>query len=208
MELHHRFKDFERRYLRDVRYLLVTDLEATCCDKNTIPRDQMETIEIGIEVLDRDKNWDAVYMFQSFIKPVLNPVLTDFCKELTHISQEQVDVAFDYLSNYEYIQKMLQELGGRWAWCSWGAYDKKQLILDGEHHSMPPLLPPDNHFNLKVHFSSLTGRKKQLGLSRALDALSMTFEGVPHRAYTDAKNTARIFQWLMRDHRNGVLSME
>ena len=32
-----------------------------------------------------------VSQFQTYVKPVLDPVITDFCTELTGITQEQVD---------------------------------------------------------------------------------------------------------------------
>ena len=36
------------------QYILVVDLEATCCDLQSIPRYQMETIEIGAVMVATD----------------------------------------------------------------------------------------------------------------------------------------------------------
>jgi inhibitor of KinA sporulation pathway (predicted exonuclease) len=50
------------------QHILVVDLEATCCDLKSIPRHQMETIEIGA-VMVNAANLEIVAEFQTFIKP-------------------------------------------------------------------------------------------------------------------------------------------
>ena len=60
------------------QYILVVDLEATCCDLHSIPRHQMETIEIGAVMVATD-SLEIVDEFQIFIKPLRHPVLTEFC---------------------------------------------------------------------------------------------------------------------------------
>lgn len=57
------------------RYILVVDLEATCCDDRSISRRQMEIIEIGAVLLDlRDRR--VISEFQRFVRPVRHPQLT------------------------------------------------------------------------------------------------------------------------------------
>ena len=73
---------------------LVVDLEATCCNRNSFPRTEMEIIEIGAVMTD--SQFEVIDEFQSFIKPVRHPELTDFCKELTTISQQEVDSALGF----------------------------------------------------------------------------------------------------------------
>ncbi len=73
-------------------HILVVGLEATCCDRQSIPRHQMETIEIGAVMLDLE-TLSIVDEFQTFIKPRRHPILTNFCIQLTSISQAQVDTA-------------------------------------------------------------------------------------------------------------------
>lgn len=197
MQLDKRWEDFDKRCLKNVEFLLVVDLEATCCNKGTIPRDEMETIEVGVSVLRRSMNWEEEFSYSIFIKPTLHPTLSDFCKGLTHISQEQVDQGMPYAQALDVLTKLTDTLGDSWAWCSWGAYDRNQLIQDGKLHGLNPLLPSDRHFNLKVYFSSLRGVKRQFGLSNALKSVGYEFVGQPHRAYSDAFNTGRLFKWLM-----------
>ena len=66
---------------------IVLDLEATCKENDrSFPN---ETIEIGAVKLDSDFNIISTY--NKFIKPKLNPVLTQFCKDLTSITQADID---------------------------------------------------------------------------------------------------------------------
>jgi inhibitor of KinA sporulation pathway (predicted exonuclease) len=59
------------------QHILVVDLEATCCDLKSIPRHQMETIEIGA-VMVNAANLEIVAEFQTFIRKLgKNPVVHD-----------------------------------------------------------------------------------------------------------------------------------
>jgi len=74
------------------RRLLVVDLEATCSDDGSVPKHEMEIIEIGA-VLVESAGLRPVAEFQSFVRPGLHPRLTPFCTELTTIRQSDVDDA-------------------------------------------------------------------------------------------------------------------
>ena len=80
------------------KYLAIIDFEATCCDKNSFPRNEMEIIEIGMVIVDYD-TFEKVSEFQSFVKPVRHDKLTAFCKNLTSITQETVDSALNRVCN-------------------------------------------------------------------------------------------------------------
>jgi len=90
--------------LAPYRYLYCVDLEATCDEvgENESPRplvvvpDQMETIEIGLVMIDLE-TLEIVDEFQRFVRPRINPLLTYFCKELTSIQQADVDSAGTYV---------------------------------------------------------------------------------------------------------------
>jgi len=56
-------------------HFLIVDIESTCCDKNSIPRDQHEMIEIGAVMVDA-KSLREVDSFQTFIRPQKHPRLT------------------------------------------------------------------------------------------------------------------------------------
>lgn len=66
--------------ISDMNYIIF-DLEATCwAQKGPIS----EIIEIGAVKIGPDLN--TISEFSSFVKPMRNPILSDFCKELTSIT--------------------------------------------------------------------------------------------------------------------------
>lgn len=67
--------------------VLIIDLEATCWKERNLDL-RNEIIEIGCAIVSGDK---VAFNESWFVKPKLNQTLSDFCKELTSISQEQVD---------------------------------------------------------------------------------------------------------------------
>ncbi|HEY8527174.1 MAG TPA: exonuclease domain-containing protein [Acidimicrobiales bacterium] len=69
---------------------VVADLEASCW-KAAWARHRVETIEIGAVRLDDDLR--VVDELDAFVRPVVVPRLSTFCRELTSIAQEQVDAA-------------------------------------------------------------------------------------------------------------------
>ena len=68
---------------------IILDLEATCTDNRNIYFDN-EVIEIGAVKIE---NKQVIDEFQSFVRPVVNTELTEFCKNLTSINQSDVDNA-------------------------------------------------------------------------------------------------------------------
>lgn len=195
MDLSERKKQFNN--LLSKRYLFCVDLEATCCDKGTVPREEMEIIEFGGVLLDKEKNWEEVDRLEFFIKPEVHPVLTEFCKELTKITQEQVDGGIPY-EQASYITGRYQlERANNMAWCSWGAFDKNIMVQNGGMHDLPSLLNPGKHFNLKVWYSSLNMTKKGFGLDKAVTREGLEFLGQHHRALSDAENVAQIFRRMV-----------
>ncbi len=74
------------------RLRILFDLEATCWEDKEFQKVNFEIIEIGAVKFDC-KSFDVIDEFQTFVKPVRNTVLSNYCKNLTSITQEQVDNA-------------------------------------------------------------------------------------------------------------------
>ncbi|MEM6997030.1 MAG: 3'-5' exonuclease, partial [Myxococcota bacterium] len=70
-------------------YYLVIDLEATCDDAGAVPKHESEIIEIGAVLADAF-TLAPCEEFQTFVRPVRHPTLTEFCVGLTHITQDHV----------------------------------------------------------------------------------------------------------------------
>lgn len=175
-------------------YYLVVDLEATCADDSSIPRQRMEIIEIGAVMLN-SKTLDTESEFQSFVQPILHPQLTEFCQSLTSISQEDVNAAPLFPDVLKDFQAWFYPFGS-YLFCSWGDYDKHQFKQDCRLHEVGYPFP-GGHLNLKKQFSAAIGSKNKFGMDRALETLGLQLEGTHHRGIDDAKNIARIVRSLL-----------
>lgn len=164
------------------------DLEATCEREGWNGLEQMETIEIGAVVMDMT-NDQIIAEYQSFVRPVLTPVLTTFCIEHTSITQHQVDAADSFTTVFPKFCKFIrqQKVDG---WGSWGRYDLEQFQTDCDRHGLTLDLPP--HVNLKRCFTQARGIRRDVGMNKALKILGLPLEGIHHRGIDDARNIAKI----------------
>ncbi|WP_066383449.1 3'-5' exonuclease [Anabaena sp. CA = ATCC 33047] len=174
-------------------YFLIVDLEATCCDQGTIPSQEMEIIEIGAVMLNRN-TWEIDSEFQQFIQPVRHPQLTAFCTELTTIRQEDIEQAPEFPEAITLFKSWL-DLFPHHIFCSWGNYDKKQFIQDCEFHHVPYPFSAE-HINIKKEFSDYLGVSKGFGMAKALQHLGLELQGTHHRGIDDARNIASIYRQI------------
>ena len=181
--------------LKDYNYYLVLDLEATCCDKQgTIKQSEMEIIEIGAVMLEAE-TLIIIDEFQSFIKPVRHPMLTEFCKSLTSISQAQVEEAPTYPEAIALLKKWLSGYSNG-VFGSWGDFDRKQFEQDSNFHKVPfPIAYP--HVNLKQLFSEKLGLRKRYGMAKALQLAGLPLEGTHHRGIDDARSIAKLLPYIL-----------
>ncbi|MGL6345008.1 MAG: exonuclease domain-containing protein [Waterburya sp.] len=178
------------------RYFLVIDLEATCCDLKSIPSREMEIIEIGAVIVEIS-SLKSIAEFQTFIKPVRHPILTNFCQNLTSITQEQVDLAPIYPEAMQSFQEWLldypQSIFG-----SWGEYDRKQFLQDSQFHNLPLPYPlSSKHINFKKLFSENQGLSKKYGMAGALKLAGIELIGTHHRGIDDARNIAKLLPYIL-----------
>ena len=167
---------------------IVLDLEATCWEGHDKSRN--ETIEIGAVKVNSNKQ--IVSEFEKFIKPIRFPVLSNFCKQLTSITQQQVDEAKHYYEVIEEFKKWIGYPNKNYLLCSWGIYDRKQFESDNELNN----LESDwtiNHISLKHQYSKFKKLKRALGMKRALEHEGIKLEGFHHRGIDDARNISKIF---------------
>jgi inhibitor of KinA sporulation pathway (predicted exonuclease) len=167
---------------------IIFDLEASCW-LGRPPHGINEVIEIGA-VKVNDYN-EVESIFSKFIKPTVNPILSDFCTRLTSITQTDVDRSktFPFI-----IQEFMDWIGidEDFVLISWGKYDKQQLIQDCELHKLETDWL-EHHFNLKPAYRALKDLKDEPGLKKAVKLEGFEFTGIHHRAISDAENTAKIF---------------
>jgi len=144
-------------------HYLIIDFEATCCDANSFPREEMEIIEIGAVMVDAT-TLQVIDEFQSFIRPIRHPELTAFCTELTSIRQKEVDNAPTFPEFVPGFKAWLYTYHN-FVFCSWGDYDAKQLRQDCGYHKLPnPIGAP--HWEREAHDGRTPATQKETGAWR------------------------------------------
>lgn len=182
--------------LLDGAYIACVDLEATCDDSPKFNRRHMEIIEFGCTLLN--SKYEVVGTFNSFVRPTINPTLTEFCKGLTTITQEQVDSAdtWDVVAAQiaEFFASTIPE-GSNEIWVSWGDFDRNLIVRECDRYNVTDPMSPI-HFNLKALEASHRNSKKQHGMKGTMERMGLVFPGILHRACDDAMALSMIMREL------------
>ncbi|QBF82617.1 exonuclease domain-containing protein [Shewanella maritima] len=177
-----------------VDLIVVLDLEHTCDSGGATPPNERETIEIGA-VLVTKNGFKEISTFTQLIKPTIHPDISEFCTELTGITQEVLSnkPTFDVVFN-----QLLDWLPPEYTLATWGSYDLKQLNIDCANHNLSEFAPVQ-FIDLKKQYSKTHRLKPRAGLKRALSHAGLTFDGKAHRALDDAKNAVRLLPLIKLD---------
>lgn len=176
-------------------YITIVDLEATCWEDKQFQRENSEIIEIGAILLKLNKEnyLDIIKEFDIFVKPVKHPVLSDYCKKLTSISQSEVDNGMSLCEAFGLLKKEMFFSDNTILFGSWGKYDFNFIIEQCKANGIGIPFNVNKVINLKSLVASIKKwPKRGLGINTALKELKMEFEGIPHRGIDDVKNIRRI----------------
>ncbi|MFZ1748641.1 MAG: 3'-5' exonuclease [Saprospiraceae bacterium] len=168
---------------------IIFDLEASCW-LGRPPKGINEIIEIGAVKINDYGEVESTFM--KFVKPTINPVLSEFCKKLTSISQSDVDKSRSFPFIIQEFMDWVRVEEESYTLISWGKYDRTQLFDDCKLHQLETDWL-DHHFNLKPSYRALKNLKDEPGLKKAVKMEGYEFTGIHHRAISDAENLAKIF---------------
>ncbi len=170
---------------------IVFDIETTCSEFDQ--KETRELIEIGAYALDH--NFSIIGSFEKFCKPLQNPILTEFCINLTGITQNMVDTADNFMTLLPEFSKWINSFE-EFELISWGNYDKTHLLFENSKTGLNDLSfikIAEKHTNLKKEFE-MKYMIQNCEIPDALNLLSEKFEGNLHRGIGDAKNIAAILK--------------
>ncbi|XP_054843293.1 3'-5' exoribonuclease 1 isoform X2 [Eublepharis macularius] len=184
-------------------YICIIDFEATCEESNQ-PEYTHEIIEFPIVLLNT-RNLEIEDTFQRYVKPEINPQLSDFCVNLTGISQDLVDKADEFpLVLQQAIDWMKQkELGSRYSYSiltdgSWDMSKFLNIQCRVSRLRYPPFAK--KWINIRKSYGNFYKvPRSQTKLSVMLEKLGMGYDGRPHSGLDDSKNIARIAVRMLRD---------
>jgi len=169
---------------------IIYDLEATCWEGKTPDGLTQETIEIGAVKIN--SYGEQVGSYNRFIRPVVHPYLSPFCKSLTSITQDDVDRSMRFEEVCQEFMEWADIENEDYYFCSWGSFDQKQLINDCIRNDMDYDWL-DNYINLKKQYRDIKKLNKPVGLKAAVKKEGFEFTGIHHRGISDAENLAKIF---------------
>jgi inhibitor of KinA sporulation pathway (predicted exonuclease) len=178
----------------DKKNILIIDVEATCSNDGSVPREKMEIIEIGAIMINKN-DINIISEFDIFIKPIMFPTLTEFCINLTSITQSDVDTALMFKDAFNIFRNWLNNFNNDYVFSSWGNFDRDILLRETKNKDV--LYPFSNHVNLKSLFSQSINRKKQYGVRKGLNIIKENFDGIPHRAINDVKNMVKFLPYIL-----------
>ncbi|TVU39580.1 hypothetical protein EJB05_13006, partial [Eragrostis curvula] len=201
---------------------LVVDFEATCEGENTRIYPQ-EIIEFPAVLVDAATGV-VVSEVRTYVRPRHHPRLTEFCVNLTGMSQgvagapcglnvapplltgiqqRQVDAGVELTQALAMHDAWLREaVGARsFAVVTWGDWDCKTML---EFECRFKGIAKPAYFNrwvdLRVHFEAkfVDARGQRRNLQEAVLEAGLPWEGRLHSGLDDARNAARLLAELMR----------
>lgn len=187
---------------RNLNQVLVIDLESTCWETLEEQGSQPnEIIEVGYCLWTRpdtiyDKDKPEFYLCGTYIIKPENSKVSQYCTNLTTLTQEQVDKGISLIEALDDLSKKFgtKEL----TWVSWGDYDRKQFIRQLGYETYCKYF--NTHINLKNLFSLMEEEPREYGMMKVLNKLKIVHLGTHHRGVDDALNIARIWDHMIYNY--------
>lgn len=184
-------------------YICVVDFEATC-EENNPPEFTHEIIEFPL-VLVNTHTLQIVDSFQEYVKPEVNSKLSDFCVQLTGITQKMVDEADTFPSVLQRVVLWLQEkeLGTKYKYVllTDGSWDMSKFL--NIQCRVSRIRYPQfarKWINIRKSYGNFYKvPRTQTKLNVMLEKLGLKYEGRPHSGLDDSRNIARIALRMLKD---------
>lgn len=177
-------------------YLCILDFEATCWveERNDEKREIIEFPSILYRV-DWKNNITLIGEFAKYVKPVLHPILSDFCTGLTGITQETVDnadtFAVVYAQHYLWLTEMVPK-GERLVFITCGKWDLRDMLpIEIKRYGLELHHCYTKYCDLKDEFTKKFGVSCG-GMLNMLKKLKIKQTGKHHSGIDDCRNLAKI----------------
>ena len=178
--------------------LLVIDIEGTCWRGAPPNGQENEIIEIGLVPLDLVTG-QRLEKRSILVRPEHSRV-SEFCTELTTLTQEQVDGGITFAKACTLLQEEYRSQERVWA--SYGDYDRR--IFERQCQARSVTYPfGTRHLNIKTLVALCYTLPSEIDLETALHTMRLPLEGTHHRGDDDAWNSAAILAELLRRSREG-----
>uniref|UniRef100_A0A8D0GGJ8 3'-5' exoribonuclease 1 n=1 Tax=Sphenodon punctatus TaxID=8508 RepID=A0A8D0GGJ8_SPHPU len=184
-------------------YICIVDFEETCEEGNQ-PEFVHEIIEFPIVLLNT-QTLEIEDTFQQYVKPEINPQLSDFCVNLTGITQDLVDKADAFPQILQNVVDWMRqkELGTKFSYTilTDGSWDmSKFLNIQCRVSRIKYPSFAKKWINIRKSYGNFYKvPRSQTKLTTMLEKLGMNYDGRPHSGLDDSKNIARIAVRMLQD---------
>jgi inhibitor of KinA sporulation pathway (predicted exonuclease) len=173
--------------------IVIIDVEATCWERKHPEGVDSEIIEVGVCLLNVNTG-EITDNRGILVKPERSEI-SPFCTSLTTITPELVaEQGISFKDACAILRKEYQAQSR--AWASFGAFDLKQFQRQCAATGVGYLFGP-SHVNVKTLFALKKKLVHEEGMAGALAILQIPLEGTHHRGIDDAKNIAKILNWIL-----------
>ncbi len=165
-----------------------------------------EIIEIGAVKLNEKRQF--VEEFHGVIRPKVYRSLNYVTQELTGFTQEELDQGELFPHT---IVDFILWCGEAFMFCTWGDMDLTELQRNMKFYKLDDLLVgPIKYYNVQKLFRNLLDPQKRLScaLETAVDLLKIEKQEGFHRALSDARYTAEIFQRMQLSDAQRMYSVD
>jgi len=184
-------------------YLCVLDFEATCWNKRS-NLERQEIIEFPSVLYELNSKNEVIFIseFSKYVKPVLEPVLSDFCTELTGITQDKVNEANTievvYNEHFQWLKANTRTNSDIYI-ITCGAWDLKTMLpKEIKNKKLHYHNVYKSYINIKDEFEYFY-KKKAGGMVGMLEYLDIKLEGRHHSGIDDTRNIAKILLRIISD---------
>ena len=181
------------------KYLMVLDFEANCINGQRMnPQEIIEFPFIPVRVEDRKIMSDLT--FHQYVKPK-HYDLTDFCTQLTGITQETVNKAKhieDVLKDAEDFIKQTKIDPKDICFITCGDFDFRCLNREATYKKIQYNNIFKRYINIKQFFNTAFGHSGRTSMVDMLNMCKLDLEGRHHSGIDDTKNIAKVLVEILK----------
>ena len=150
-----------RKLLSQFSHLICLDLEYTCWENSvqgdwSDPKFPAEILQVGMAGFDLIQG-QCLNKFSAYVRPVLNPRMSDYCINLLQISQNIIDDSPALPQVINKISSFLSDYGDDSTLvCAFGP-DCKRFVDDATRHHRESPFPPFACLNLQQEAAKVMG---------------------------------------------------
>jgi inhibitor of KinA sporulation pathway (predicted exonuclease) len=183
-------------------YLCVLDFESTCFADSVSPTQEIIEFPSVLYKLTPENEVIWISEFSKYVKPILEPILSDFCIKLTGITQEQVQnadpIEIVYKNHYDWLMGQTSNSKNIYI-ITCGQWDLKTMLpKEIKNKKLKYYDVYKRYINIKAEFEYFY-KIKAGGMPTMLKYLGLKLDGRHHSGIDDTRNIAKILLKMIND---------